>query len=126
MSCGFISIRTRKYHSTSLNSSKIPMIQQGDSYYFSIFYQTLAHFIGRISAKLPELNLVDTTRISNGTNSTRLALLYCQNFGRVYGGMNHSEDVQVFLPYRSLPLRGHLGVWTLKCTIPIQMEPYNF
>ncbi len=37
-----------------------------------------------ISAKIPELNLVDTTRISNRTNSPRLALLYRQNFGRVW------------------------------------------
>ncbi len=38
-----------------------------------------------ISAKLPELNLVDTTRISNGTNSPRLALLYRQNFWKSEG-----------------------------------------
>ncbi len=41
---------------------------------------TLVH----ISAKLPELTLLDTTRISNGTNFPRLALLYRQNFLRVW------------------------------------------
>ncbi len=44
----------------------------------------LSKCITAILPKLPELNLLDTTRISNGTNFPRLALLYRQNFLRVY------------------------------------------
>ena len=40
--------------------------------------------LGDISAKLPELNLANLPRISNGTNSPRLALLYRQNFWSVH------------------------------------------
>ncbi len=42
------------------------------------------------AAKLPELNHVDTTRICNGANSLRLALLYRQNFGRVQHPYNYN------------------------------------
>ncbi len=67
----------------SVHSSKILTIQQGDSYYFNILSNPCTHHWNNqvdISAKLPELYLLDTTRISNGTNFPRLALLYRQNF----------------------------------------------
>ncbi len=46
-------------------------------------------------SKLPELNPLDTTRISNGTNFPSLALLYRQNFLRVPGFNNASITTKV-------------------------------
>ena len=52
-----------------------------------------------------KLNLVNTTRISNGTISRRLALLYRQNFGRVEGHLTRQRFIIRIYYYKTNLLR---------------------